>query len=67
MDRQPPHASGLPDGGHLPDEEAHLVRRARPRAWLPFLVTVALGVGVTATATQGAARRRRPDPASRLA
>lgn len=46
MDRQPPHASGLPDGGHLPDEEAHLVRRARPRAWLPFLVTVALGVAL---------------------
>lgn len=46
MDRPPPHASGLPDDGRLPDEERRLVRAARPRAWLPFLVAVAVGVAL---------------------
>lgn len=46
MTRQPPHASGLPDDGRLPGEEVHFARRARPRAWLPFLVTVAFGVAL---------------------
>lgn len=48
MDRQPPHASGTPDDGRVPDEERRLVRGARPKAWLPFLLTVAVGVGLLA-------------------
>jgi uncharacterized membrane protein len=46
MTAQPPHASFLPDDGHLPEEARRLIRAARPKAWIPFIITAALGVAL---------------------
>ena len=50
MTHQPPHAPGSPDDGRLRKKERRLVRRARPKAWLPFVVTAALGLALIAWA-----------------